>query len=67
MGYVNLYAQHKAKTLEQGLWEVMGVGDVLDITDEVVNRCGLRQPNNKTEQQPHHVTKTSADQQAEAS
>jgi len=67
MGYVNMYAQHKAKILEQGLWEVMGVGDILDITDEVLRRCGLHQTNNKTDEKQQLAEKTTLEQQAEAS
>lgn len=67
MGYVNMYAQHKVKTLEEGLWKVTGVGDILDITDEVVRRCGLPQLNNKTNAKQHTENKTTLEQQAEAS
>ncbi len=41
MSYVNVYAQHKAKSLEEDLWEIAGVGDIVDITDEAMRRCGL--------------------------
>lgn len=41
MSYVNMYAQHKAKSLEEDLWEVAGVGDIVDITDEAMRRCGF--------------------------
>ncbi|WP_404338474.1 PilZ domain-containing protein [Pseudoalteromonas mariniglutinosa] len=35
--YVSLYAMHKAKDLEEALWAVAGVGDIIDITDEALN------------------------------
>jgi hypothetical protein len=38
LGYVSTYAIHKAKVLEEELWSVVGVGDVVDITDEVLMR-----------------------------
>ncbi|UAA40018.1 PilZ domain-containing protein [Paraneptunicella aestuarii] len=41
MSYVNMYAQHKAKSLEKDLWEVTGVGDIIDVTDESMRRCGF--------------------------
>ncbi len=41
LGYVSLYAIHKAKVLEEELWSVVGVGDVVDISDEVLLRYGL--------------------------
>ncbi|MCY7295912.1 PilZ domain-containing protein [Alteromonas sp. a30] len=41
MSYVNMYAQHKAKSLEQSLWDVAGVGDIIDITDEALRRNGF--------------------------
>jgi hypothetical protein len=41
LGYVSTYAIHKAKVLEEELWSVVGVGDVVDITDEVLLRFNL--------------------------
>ncbi|CAM4224734.1 PilZ domain-containing protein [Pseudoalteromonas byunsanensis] len=32
--YVSHYALHKAKELEEGLWKVTGVCDLIDVTDE---------------------------------
>ena len=34
--YVSHYALHKAKDLEEALWDVTGVCDLIDITDEVL-------------------------------
>ncbi|MFY8298686.1 PilZ domain-containing protein [Pseudoalteromonas sp. SS15] len=34
--YVSHYALHKAKDLEESLWNVAGVCDLIDITDEVI-------------------------------
>jgi hypothetical protein len=36
--YVGVYAVHRAKILEKKLWNVSGVGDLIDVTDEVMNR-----------------------------
>ncbi|MGL5046048.1 MAG: PilZ domain-containing protein, partial [Shewanella sp.] len=33
--YINIHASHKAKQLEEQLWRVIGVGELLDITQEV--------------------------------
>ena len=41
LGYVSLYAIHKAKVLEEELWSVVGVGDVIDISDEVLLRYSV--------------------------
>lgn len=41
LGYVSTYAIHKAKLLEEELWSVVGVGEVVDITDEVLLRYNL--------------------------
>jgi len=41
LGYVSTYAIHKAKVLEEELWSVVGVGEVVDITDEVLLRSNL--------------------------
>ena len=38
LNYVGVYALHKAKLLEEKLWSVTGVGDLVDITDEVMRR-----------------------------
>ncbi|MFU2509838.1 PilZ domain-containing protein [Pseudoalteromonas sp. ASV78] len=35
--YVSQYALHKAKDLEEALWSVTGVGDMVDITDETLS------------------------------
>ncbi|MCL2917597.1 PilZ domain-containing protein [Shewanella litorisediminis] len=36
--YIHVHAQHKAKQLEEQLWRIVGVGELLDVTDEVVLR-----------------------------
>ena len=41
MSYVSVYAIHKAKVLEEELWSVVGVGDVIDISDEILLRYGV--------------------------
>ncbi|MDR6962762.1 PilZ domain-containing protein [Shewanella putrefaciens] len=33
--YINIHANHKAKQLEEQLWRIIGVGELLDITQEV--------------------------------
>ncbi|WP_149982067.1 PilZ domain-containing protein [Pseudoalteromonas rhizosphaerae] len=35
--YVSQYALHKAKDLEEALWAVTGVGDMVDVTDETLS------------------------------
>ena len=41
LSYISQYAQHKAKDLEEELWSVIGVGDAIDITEEVLTRYSL--------------------------
>ena len=41
LGYVSVYAAHKAKELEEELWNICGAGDIVDITDEVMRRYGF--------------------------
>lgn len=41
MNYVGIYAMHKAKQLEEQLWNVTGVGNLIDITEEVLLRYGF--------------------------
>ena len=38
LSYISQYALHKAKDLEEELWSVIGVGDAVDITNEVLTR-----------------------------
>lgn len=42
LAYVGNYAIHRAKELEERLWSIIGVGDVIDISDEVMTRLGFR-------------------------
>jgi len=39
--YVGQYAMHKAKDIEEALWAVSGVGDIVDITDEALSHLEL--------------------------
>lgn len=38
LNYVSVYAVHKAKLLEEQLWNVSAMGDIIDVTDEVLRR-----------------------------
>ena len=38
LNYVSSYAVHKAKVLEGQLWNVSVMGDLIDVTDEVLRR-----------------------------
>ncbi|NVK25391.1 MAG: PilZ domain-containing protein [Gammaproteobacteria bacterium] len=40
LSYVGNYANHRAKELEERLWSVVGVGDIVDITEEFLTRSG---------------------------
>lgn len=60
INYVGVYAVHKAKQLEEKLWNVHGVGDLLDITDLVMSRYqfdALTIIDNQDSQQ-HHPQKS---------
>lgn len=41
LSYISVYAIHKAKVLEEELWSVVGVGDVIDISDEILLRFSI--------------------------
>lgn len=41
--YVSQYALHKAKDLEDTLWSVSGVGDIIDVSDEAFEHLSLNQ------------------------
>ncbi|WP_158967388.1 PilZ domain-containing protein [Paraglaciecola sp. L3A3] len=43
LNYVSIYALHKAKLLEEQLWNVTAVGDLVDVTDEVLKRYNFEQ------------------------
>ncbi|KMT65261.1 PilZ domain-containing protein [Catenovulum maritimum] len=49
LAYVSQYAIHKAKSLEEELWSVTGVGDIIDNTEETMTRFNF--PADKIEQQ----------------
>jgi hypothetical protein len=51
LGYVSVYAIHKAKVLEEELWSVVGVGDVVDISDEILYRYGISAEQIQAQQQ----------------
>ncbi|WP_394388437.1 PilZ domain-containing protein [Shewanella woodyi] len=38
MEYITIHAHHKAKQLQERLWRIVGVGELLDITEEVLLR-----------------------------
>ncbi|SNY46602.1 PilZ domain-containing protein [Arsukibacterium tuosuense] len=40
ISYISVYAIHRAKTLEEELWSVAGVGDAVDISKELAWRYG---------------------------
>ncbi len=39
--YISQYALHKAKNLEEALWAVAGVGDLIDISDEALTHFDI--------------------------
>ncbi|MFC6439325.1 PilZ domain-containing protein [Bowmanella sp. JS7-9] len=43
MQYLGVYALHKAKALEDQLWNISGVGDLIDVSDEAMLRYGFNQ------------------------
>lgn len=53
--YISQYAIHKAKMVEEELWSVVGVGELIDISDEVLIRFAVppeqRAEQNKLRQQ----------------
>lgn len=41
INYVSVYAVHRAKMLEEHIWSIAGVSNILDVTDEVMLRYGF--------------------------
>ena len=42
LNYVSHYAVHRAQKLEDELWSVRGVVDLIDVSEELLYRLGLR-------------------------
>ena len=51
INYVGVYAIHRAKVLEEQLWSIIGVGDLVDVTDEVMIRHHFSQNQLRDNQQ----------------
>lgn len=49
LSYISQYAIHKAKLLEEELWSVVGVGELIDISEELLLRLGI--PETQRQQQ----------------
>ena len=59
ISYVGVYALHKAKVLEEQLWGIIGVGDLVDITDDVMQRYQFSEKDIEDNRQPpEHEVKT---------
>lgn len=41
LSYISQYAQHKARVLEEELWSVVCVGEMIEITDELTQRYNI--------------------------
>jgi hypothetical protein len=61
INYVSVYAIHKAKELEEQLWNIAAIGNLIDVTDEVMHRYDFNQPDivaNQSTPQSHAVGNT---------
>lgn len=43
LNYVSVYAIHKSKLLEEQLWNIAAMGDIIDVTDEVMRRFAFNE------------------------
>ena len=41
LDYIRRYAPHKFKALDSGIWNIMGIGDVIDITESVMVKLNI--------------------------
>lgn len=64
LNYVSVYAIHKAKVLEEELWSVVGVGDIIDISDEILLRYGVAADQIKRQHEKRREFIASQEQQA---
>ncbi|MDX1677129.1 PilZ domain-containing protein [Arsukibacterium sp.] len=53
LNYISVYAIHRAKTLEEELWSVAGVGDAVDISKELAWRYGIAEQAEDTALRQH--------------
>ena len=51
LSYIGNYAQHRAKALESKLWDIVGVSDLIDISEEVMVRMGCTSETIKAQQE----------------
>jgi len=51
LSYIGNYAQHRAKALESKLWDIVGVADLIDISEEVMVRMGCTSETIKAQQE----------------
>jgi predicted SnoaL-like aldol condensation-catalyzing enzyme len=60
IAYVGMYAIHRAKVMEEQLWSIIGVGDLIDVTDEVMLRYQFTRQHVKAnyEAPAHHKVKS---------
>ena len=52
INYVSVYAIHKAKELEEQLWNIAAMGNLIDVTNEVMHRYGFSQKHIVTNMAP---------------
>lgn len=65
LNYVSVYALHKAKLLEENLWNVVALGDIIDVTDEVLIRFKFDRnviEKNHTQPKTHKIKKVGIEQ-----
>jgi hypothetical protein len=65
LNYVSIYALHKAKLLEEQLWNVSALGDIVDVTDEVLQRYNFDKSiidKNHKKPKPHKIKQLGIEQ-----
>ena len=58
LNYLSVYAAHKAKLLEEQLWKVSAIGDIIEVTDEVLRRFEFAESailQNHKSPKPHRI------------
>ncbi|MCV2883235.1 PilZ domain-containing protein [Aestuariibacter sp. AA17] len=64
INYIGVYAVHKAKVIEEQLWNIVGMGELIDISDDIMQRFQFSEEEIKHNAEPiqHEIKTTKIEQ-----